>query len=243
MKKLLSLLCAAALLCCTAVPAAPAEELPGKIRAAKKTTATPQPAKKKTPKPTAAPAPAITVSMEDVVQLGTAYCRVRREGKIETLPTVSLIFAQNVPEDHKLAIVNAPRLGRATMREGPSVKTAMFYTCYAGVIAVVLKVGKSYTRINYQGVEGYVKTSSLLFYGGENVKKTAPGVLSYNGKTTGRTTINLRNQPDRKSIVVASWPTGTEVTILNHKNGWYEVEARGIRGYVMEEYVTKQASK
>ncbi|MBQ9264885.1 MAG: SH3 domain-containing protein [Clostridia bacterium] len=179
-----------------------------------------------------------TINDVHLLQLGSVYSKIRQNGETLTAPTQSLTFAEGVPADKALAVIDAPRVGRVTMREGPSVKTAMFYTCYAGWVVVVLKIGKQYTQINYQGVEGYVKTSSLRFISPATPEQTALGQLSYKGKVTGKTTVNLRAAASRKSVVVATWITGTEVYILGHENGWYEVEARGIRGYVQERYLT-----
>ena len=85
---------------------------------------------------------------------------------------------------------------------------------------------------------GYIKTVCLKFYG--DSESTAQGVLSYKGTTGGGTTVNVRNTPKGDSAKVAEWRTGTEVTILSHANGWYEIEANGMHGYVMEKYVTEK---
>lgn len=171
-------------------------------------------------------------------RLGTAYSQIVVKGESKVVPTAALTFGDKVPENQKLAVIYTPRNGRASMRKKASVKSAMFYTCYPGVIVAVLKPGKSYTQINYQGVVGYVKTSSLQFHAPEDVEKISLGKLSYRGKTTGKTTVNLRNDASKKSVTVAAFPTGTEVTVLSHPKGWYEIEVRGYRGFVQEEYLT-----
>ena len=102
----------------------------------------------------------------------------------------------------------------------------------------MLAIVNGYTRINYKGTVGYIKTVCLKFYG--DSESTAQGVLSYKGNTGGGTTVNVRNTPKGDSAKVAEWRTGTEVTILSHENGWYEIEANGMHGYVMEKYVTEK---
>ena len=172
-------------------------------------------------------------------QIGSVYSVIRMNGQTQKVLTSRLTFADGVPARQKLAVIYAPKIGQAKMRNKGNVKATMIYTCKAGRLAAVLKVGKGYTQINYQGAVGYVKTSSLKFCAALSAKKVSTGKLSYNGRMTGRTDINVRNDPSGKAIAVASWPTGTEVTVLSLKDGWYEIEARGIRGYVMEEYLTK----
>lgn len=65
-------------------------------------------------------------------------------------------------------------------------------------------------------------------------------MLTYHGKTNGSTKINLRNSPDKTSAKVAEWKTGTEVTVLSHKDGWMMVEANGVSGYVLKEFVLQK---
>lgn len=49
----------------------------------------------------------------------------------------------------------------------------------------------------------------------------------------------LRATPSRTGIVLASYPTGTAVTVLETKNGWCRVNTRdGRSGYMMAKYLT-----
>ena len=65
----------------------------------------------------------------------------------------------------------------------------------------------------------------------------AIGTISYKGKTTVNTSVNVRNSPEKGSKVVAVWKVGKEVTIINQSEGWVEVEADGICGYVKDEFI------
>ncbi|MBR6753115.1 MAG: SH3 domain-containing protein, partial [Clostridia bacterium] len=64
--------------------------------------------------------------------------------------------------------------------------------------------------------------------------------LSYNGRTTGSTTINVRNAASGDSAKIAEWETGTEVEVFGQEKGWYEIEHDGIHGFVMEKFLTLQ---
>lgn len=101
----------------------------------------------------------------------------------------------------------------------------------------VLAIGNGYTRINYKGTVGYIKTACLKFYGDSESTARRSQLQRQHGR---RTTVNVRNTPKGDSAKVAEWRTGTEVTILSHENGWYEIEANGMHGYVMEKYVTEK---
>ena len=173
-----------------------------------------------------------------VVELGRTSSKIQYQGKTVSVSTSDLTFSENVPENKKLATIYAPRTGKASLRQTASSKGTLLKNCKAGTIVSVLAIGNGYTRINYKGTVGYIKTACLKFYG--DSESTAQGVLSYKGNTGGGTTVNVRNTPKGDSAKVAEWRTGTEVTILSHENGWYEIEANGMHGYVMEKYVTEK---
>ena len=173
-----------------------------------------------------------------IVELGRTSSKIQYQGKTVSVSTSDLTFSENVPENKKLATIYAPRTGKASLRQTASSKGTLLKNCKAGAIVSVLAIGNGYTRINYKGTVGYIKTACLKFYG--DSESTAQGVLSYKGNTGGGTTVNVRNTPKGDSAKVAEWRTGTEVTILSHENGWYEIEASGMHGYVMEKFVTEQ---
>ena len=173
-----------------------------------------------------------------IVELGRTSSKIQYQGKTVSVSTSDLTFSENVPENKKLATIYAPRTGKASLRQTASSKGTLLKNCKAGTIVSVLAIGNGYTRINYKGTVGYIKTACLKFYG--DSESTAQGVLSYKGNTGGGTTVNVRNTPKGDSAKVAEWRTGTEVTILSHENGWYEIEANGMHGYVMEKYVTEK---
>ena len=173
-----------------------------------------------------------------IVELGRTSSKIQYQGKTVSVSTSDLTFSENVPENKKLATIYAPRTGKASLRQTASSKGTLLKNCKAGTIVSVLAIGNGYTRINYKGTVGYIKTACLKFYG--DSESTAQGVLSYKGNTGGGTTVNVRNTPKGYSAKVAEWRTGTEVTILSHANGWYEIEAKGIHGYVMDEFLTEK---
>ena len=172
------------------------------------------------------------------MELGRTSSKIQYQSKTVSVSTSDLTFSENVPENKKLATIYAPRTGKASLRQTASSKGTLLKNCKAGTIVSVLAIGNGYTRINYKGTVGYIKTACLKFYG--DSESTAQGVLSYKGNTGGGTTVNVRNTPKGDSAKVAEWRTGTEVTILSHANGWYEIEANGMHGYVMEKYVTEK---
>lgn len=173
-----------------------------------------------------------------VLELGLVYSKISYSGQTMEVATTDLVFGENIPEGKELAVIYAPNTGKASLRKTASNNATVIKTCKAGVIVPVIEVGKTYTKVNYKGTIGYVKNSSLQFYSATS-QDTTTGKLSYKGKTNGGTTVNVRCKADEKSAVVATWKTGTAVRILSIAKGWYEIEAKGIHGWVLQEYLTK----
>lgn len=173
----------------------------------------------------------------NVSTIGLVTSTIYYEDKKLEVPTSQLTFSENVPEDKQLAVIYAPRTGKCSLRKTESDKSKLLKKCKAGTVVIVLEYGEGHCKINYKGTDGYVSTDCLKFYG-TNVKALGTGVLSYNGKTTGKTTINIRNAPDKSSETIDEWRTGTKVAVFCHEDGWYEVELNGIHGYIMEKFLT-----
>ncbi|MBR1585939.1 MAG: SH3 domain-containing protein [Clostridia bacterium] len=191
--------------------------------------------KKQTKKSAAAESENVSV---EVVQLGSLYTIVSLNGKKSTVLTSSLTYGENVPENQKLAIIYAPRTGTVGLHRGASKESRTIKICDPGVMVMVLKKGDTYSKVNYKGTVGYIKNTSMKFFGAVEKDAVTAGTLSSKGKVTGKTSITVRNNADKTSSVVAKWQVGTEVTILSNTKDWYEIEAKGIRGYVKSEFLT-----
>lgn len=64
------------------------------------------------------------------------------------------------------------------------------------------------------------------------------GILTVNGKTSGRQTVNVRSKPSKSSKVVQRARVGTYVLILGQEDGYYHVVVGKKEGYVQQDYVT-----
>ena len=186
------------------------------------------------PEVTATSSGNVQVTLE---QLGSTTSKVTYNGTTTEVATSDLVFSSDVPEDKKIAVVYAPRTGKASLRKKASTGADTIKKCKAGTIVSVLEYGKKFCKINYNGTVGYILTSCLQFHSPDE-QPTGTAVLSYKGKATGSTTINVRNDPDGDSAKIIEWRTGTSVQVFGEKDGWYEIEANGMRGYVMAEFLT-----
>ena len=171
-----------------------------------------------------------------VKELGTHTSRVSYQGKTIQVPTAELSFEADVPKDKRLAVIYTPKTGKAGLRASASGNADILKQCKAGTLVSVLEVAKTYTKINYKNTVGYIQTDCLKFID-VSAETADKGILSYKGKTGGGTTVNIRLAADGGSRKIGEMKTGTEVTVFTFVDGWYGVEAQGIRGYVMEEYL------
>ena len=172
----------------------------------------------------------------EVLALGSASSRIKASGATTEVATDDLLL-DGVAVGDRLAWIYAPRQGYCSLRSKASDNGKVLKKCKAGYIVVVLEKGKEYTKINYQGTDGYVLNGCLKNID-EAQQPTGTGTIIYSKKKPNvKTTINIRNNADGKSKKVAEWKTGTEVPVYSHPDGWYEVEYDGIRGYIMEKYL------
>lgn len=185
--------------------------------------------------------PAVTVTHEGeavtVAQLGVHTSTVVKSGETLAVPTAELVFAEDVPADKAIAVIHAPRTGKCTLRRAASTGAKSLGQCAAGTIVAVLEVGSQFCKIVYDGEVGYILTACLKFCGGADAP-TGTGLLTWNGKATGKTKINIRNDADGSAHKIAQWRTGTEVTVFGQTSEWVEIEHEGLHGFVHEDYLT-----
>ena len=172
----------------------------------------------------------------EVLALGSASSRIKASGATTEVATDDLLL-DGVAVGDRLAWIYAPRQGYCSLRSKASDNGKVLKKCKAGYIVVVLEKGQEYTKIDYQGTDGYV-LNGCLKYIDKTQQPTGTGTIIYSKKKPNvKTTINIRNNADGKSKKVAEWKTGTEVPVYSHPDGWYEVEYDGVRGYIMEKYL------
>lgn len=171
--------------------------------------------------------------------LGLINSEVEAEGQSLTVPTAMLTFAQADEGEQQVAAVFAPRTGEASLREEASGSSTTVETCKSGRIVIVLEYSEgTYTRILYEGKEGYIRTDCLIFP--EVTEEDAySGMLIVNKKTDGKDLVTIRANNAGSAARIGTWPTGTVVTVYGEKNGWYEVEVDGWFGYVQKKYLKR----
>ena len=171
-----------------------------------------------------------------LVQLGLYTSVIKYEGREMEVPTAELQFSTDVPEDKRIASIFAPRTGRCYLRAKASSNAKTIDKCPAGTIVQVIKYGKSYCQIVFEGQVGYVQTACLNFLD-PSAEILGTTVLTYNGKATGNAQVPIRNDKSNDSASVVKLRSGTEVTVIAKTGKWYEITYEGLHGFVHENFM------
>ena len=182
-----------------------------------------------------------------LVTLGLVDSEVKLNGEVITVKTSDLTWDHDVDDENKLlAVIDAKRTGEATMHAKAKAKSDVLKKCDTNRVVVVLRLGKGYTRILYDGVEGFVLTDALTFYpvGGVKEKDEAPvpGWVSYKGNVKSRQKINIRQSGKNGSRIVDEFKAGTPVWVFGIDGKWAEVEVGGYRAFILKEHITLDES-
>ena len=176
----------------------------------------------------------------NVVSLGLGRSTVTVGKEKKTVPTTDLLWDTEAPEKRVLAVVNAPKAGKAALRTASKSSATIMDYCITNTVVRVIRYGKNWCLVDHQGMRGYIKTASLKFYPKDNGEYTT-GVLSYNGRTysrNGTTTVNIRAKAVNGSRILETVVIGEPVTVFSTTGKWSEVDCKGWHGYVLSKYIT-----
>lgn len=214
---------------------APSTRKPSSSSSSKKTAA---------PRVTATPAPVKSTVMyqgqaAQIDILSSYESEITVGGEKITVLTSKLEFESTAKEEERLAVIYAPKTGKATLRTKASQSAKMVKNCKAGRYALVLEKGKNFSKIYYNNAVGYIRTDCLKFYP-IATEPYAEGILSLNGYTNGQAEINIRNKAEHGTHISGTYKTGTVVRVIEIGDTWTEVEIDRIRGYIQTKFLTMQ---
>jgi len=173
----------------------------------------------------------------EIEYLGLGRSAVVRNGKTELVPTSSLRWESQAPEDKRLAVVSTTKQTYATMRAKKSQKAFVMDHCEKCSVLKVASTGKTWTMVEYNGMRGYVLTSTLTFYD-NNPKEFTTGLISFRGKLNSNNTVHVRTTNKSSARQLAEFACGTPLTIFSLDDKWCEVDVGGWHCYIMSEFVT-----
>ena len=154
------------------------------------------------------------------------------KGEEMIVPTAELTIRGFTDKEHHVAVISAPRSGNASIREKASGSAKTVANGAAGRIVAVLEcTSATYTKILYDGVEGYIRTDCLIFQ--DTAKSPAGnGIVHFKDAVDGKAKVTVRNTASKSTAKVADVPTGTEVSVYGTEGDWYIVEGDGWMGYI-----------
>lgn len=173
-----------------------------------------------------------------IITLGLGISEIRANGEVMRVPTSTLSWDTEAPDDKVLGIVNANKQGYATLRSKASKKAFVMDRCITDSVVRIISYGKNWCMVDYQGMRGYLLTDTLNFYSNEP-REFKNGCISFRGKTSGsKNTIHTRAAAKSSSRQLGEYPVGTPVAVFSSDEKWSEIDIDGYHCYVMSEFVT-----
>ncbi len=168
------------------------------------------------------------------VEIGIGESRIIVNGREITAATRDLRWGDG--EKPRLAIVTEKKNIRLNSEAGTRVGTAA--PCR---ILPVLREEEDRVYVIDEETRGFVLKSQVELAEAPDGDITK-GIISVNGSTSGRAQVKLRFGPSEKQKVMATWKTGTEVTVLGWQDDFWQVEAKGLRLWVHKDFLTTDAA-
>ncbi len=172
-----------------------------------------------------------------VEYMGLGRSSVIVNGERCLVPTSSLTWVTNAPDNKLLAVVSTEKQSYVTMRAKKSQKSFVMNHCEKCQVMRVISTGKTWTMVDCNGMRGYVLTSGLTFYDNDP-KEYVTGVVTFRGKTTSRNTIHIRSGITGSARQLQEFSCGTPLTIFSKNEKWCEVDVGGWHAYIKSEFVT-----
>ena len=174
----------------------------------------------------------------EVKYMGVGRSMVVLNGQNTLVNTVELRWETEAPEDQVLAMVDAPRIGYAWLRKAPgnNVKNLKICQVRTNTVLRVIRVGDSWTLVDYDGTRGYVQTGALEFFCNDHTDFDA-GYISVKGRLTGKDMIHVRST-DKGCRDLGEYKVGTPITVFDIIDDWAEVDVAGWHCRILAKYVT-----
>ncbi len=174
-----------------------------------------------------------------ILEVGLGRSLIRYEEKEELVPTSSLKWDTEAPDDQVLAVVTPAKQSYITLRAKKSQKSFVMGHCDKCKVLLVIGTGKTWTMVDDQGVRGYVLTSGLTFY--DNAPKNyAAGIVTIKGKTPSGNTVHPRTSNTNNARQMQEYPVGTPITVFSQDEKWSEIDIGGWHCYMLSKFVTLQ---
>ncbi|MBQ2956958.1 MAG: SpoIID/LytB domain-containing protein [Clostridia bacterium] len=182
---------------------------------------------------------------------------------IATPELQEMIFAGKLPEatakpettsgpdaEVQKAIVSLGKnSSRLNLRSQASTASSVITALKNGTEVIVLSTENGWSRVQTDGLVGYVKSSYLVDATGEHPTDSpsetpGPDDTSESGVATiklrsASSKLNVRKSATTNSAIVGTLKHGTRVEVLESSDGWSRIRSGSMTGYVMTSYLSQ----
>ena len=140
-------------------------------------------------------------------------------------------------DENTQAYVTSKNGKSVRMRSGPSTSYSTIASYAVGTPVTILISGDDWCKVRINGRTGYMMTEFITttHIGGSSgtTSSSTAYVTSKNGLS-----VNLRTGAGKLYSAVASYPVGTQVSVLEWGSTWSKIRVNGVTGYMMTEFLT-----
>lgn len=172
----------------------------------------------------------------------TGYVMTSFLSFVEVAGTVTPAPTENASGKVLYARVTTQK-GSLNLRARASSSAQVMRTIPQYAVVSVLSRGYTWSQVSYEGTTGYVMSSFLTFFEGEEAAATATPAPSTGTDTvqqarvtTASGSLNLRKTPN--GTVLLRIPQYETVLVVQRGTVWTQVEYNGTTGYVKNEFLT-----
>lgn len=181
----------------------------------------------------------------DVLFSDGSWCLIRF-GEIRGYVPVSALTITGTPDGMDIGATSILGFSTVTasdflnLRAGESTSAQILGTAPAGAVLTVFSRSGNWARVQYNALTAYVNTGYL-----SPITQTYPQQDLSSGTNRAIVTtkdgggVNLRSSASTSAQIIASFPSGTEVTVLSDDGSWSYVNILGTTGYMMSAYLSK----
>lgn len=151
---------------------------------------------------------------------------------------ILLIAAVMLPEVSACAETTKVSAYLLRLRATASDKGKVIDAYPRGTTVTILRKGGEWTKVRVRGKVGYMKTNMLAYgRGSGSGSGSGSGGSGSTKYVMMGTRLNLREEPDSSSDIIASFRGGTKVTVIRSGKYWSYVQVSGLLGYMANEYL------
>lgn len=141
----------------------------------------------------------------------------------------------------EIAYVNNPSASQwLNLRESPNTTSRVLGQFYNGAMVTVYERGVTWSRVEVNGLFGYMMSAYLRFTG-TTPTPTAPPSTSVTyavvNNANPNSKLNLRASASTNSAILGQYSNGTTVQVLEYTTSWCRVQVGMLTGYMMTSYL------